>query len=272
MPSRMIDYDAIWTSDKLALCKETFRHEYLWLYGLADANGCFEINLNAIRSRVAVLRPKLGCARLQNIFDEFEAHGLLFIWASNRKRYGFWTNSDRPGRLPPTKERHRYKRFAPDIPKEGLTEYLSRANRDAIVSGSPTGVGVGIGVGIGDGIGVGDGAPGARGVGALLASPASSASAPASSSGTLAQTASDPHPFEKESTSKTKPRKGIFCYYCENFFSESEFQKHKCAAQTRSGWECITCHATLKTISELKTHRQTNHKSMEQARAAASTA
>ena len=141
----MIDYDALWFSDRLANCKESYRVEYSWLYGLADATGCFELNSHGIKARVSAIRPKLSFARLEKIFADFEAHGLLFVWISNGKRYGFWTNSDRPGRLPPAKRAPSLsKRFAPDVPKEELVAYDSRFSSDSVARTSPLGVGVGL--------------------------------------------------------------------------------------------------------------------------------
>jgi hypothetical protein len=154
MPSRMIDFDNLWTSDKLAACSESVRGEYTWLYGLADAHGTFEINLRAIHSRVGAIRPKLSAKRIDRILEEFHQHGMLFKWESNGKTYGFWTGSDRSGRLPKRSERHRYKRFGPDVPEQGLAEYESRFRRDALANGSRAGVGVGVGFGL-DGKGYG---------------------------------------------------------------------------------------------------------------------
>ena len=70
MPSRMIDFDALWSSDKLRAVKESARVEYTWFYGLADAYGCFEINIAAIHSRVSSIRPKLSVSRITTILEE----------------------------------------------------------------------------------------------------------------------------------------------------------------------------------------------------------
>src|SRR4029077_1650008 len=43
MPKRVLDFDAMWGSDKLAACAPWAQAEYAWLYGLADASGCFEV-------------------------------------------------------------------------------------------------------------------------------------------------------------------------------------------------------------------------------------
>ncbi len=39
MPKRVLDFDALWASDKLAACADWAQAEYAWLYGLADASG-----------------------------------------------------------------------------------------------------------------------------------------------------------------------------------------------------------------------------------------
>src|SRR5579864_1929269 len=64
MPKRVIDFDAMWGSDKLAACAEWAQAEYAWLYGLADASGCFELtNLRVIWGRVAAIRRNLSLNR-----------------------------------------------------------------------------------------------------------------------------------------------------------------------------------------------------------------
>ena len=125
VPPRLIDYEALWSSDKLAACAPWAQAEYAWLYGLADPNGSFELtNLRVIWGKVAAIRKELSFDRLQQIFVEFEAQGLLFTWFEGRKRYAHWTGSDKPGRLPRQSWRKRLKRFAPDVPQDQLLEYI----------------------------------------------------------------------------------------------------------------------------------------------------
>ena len=127
MPKRVIDFDALWASDKLASCAEWAQSEYAWLYGLADASGSFELtNLRVIWGRVAAIRKNLSLERLQEIFDEFIARGLLFTWEENGKRYGHWTGSDVPGRLPARSWRVRLQKLAPPVPAEALAAYSAR--------------------------------------------------------------------------------------------------------------------------------------------------
>ena len=139
MPKRVIDFDALWASDKLASCAEWAQSEYAWLYGLADASGSFEMtNLRVIWGRVAAVRKNLTLERLGEIFDEFIARGLLFTWEEKGKRYGHWTGSDVPGRLPPPSWRMRLEKLAPPVPRQALAAYSAGfgGSREGIVLGA----------------------------------------------------------------------------------------------------------------------------------------
>ena len=130
MPKRVLDFDAMWGSDKLAACAAWAQAEYAWLYGLADASGCFELtNLRVIWGRVAAIRGNLTIERLEQVFAEFQDKGLLFVWEHEGKRYAHWTGSDVPGRLPPPSWRMRLERFATPVPKHRLAEYMGRFAR-----------------------------------------------------------------------------------------------------------------------------------------------
>jgi hypothetical protein len=133
MPKRVLDFDALWSSDKLAACAPWAQAEYAWLYGLADCNGSFELtNLRVIWGRVAAIRHALTLERLEQIFAEFIAQGLLFTWESGGKRYGHWTGSDQPGRLPPPSWRARLERLAPAVPKVELAAFMARFSQSKI--------------------------------------------------------------------------------------------------------------------------------------------
>ncbi len=130
MPKRVLDFDAMWASDKLASCAGWAQAEYAWFYGLADASGSFEMtNLRVIWGRVAAIRSNLTIVRLEQIFDEFIARGLLFTWEESGKRYGHWTGSDVPGRLPPPSWRARLEKLAPPVPQKQLAAYVARFSR-----------------------------------------------------------------------------------------------------------------------------------------------
>ncbi len=137
MPKRVIDFDAMWGSDKLAACAAWAQVEYAWLYGLADASGCFEMtNLRVIWGRVAAIRANLTMERLEQVFAEFEDKGLLFVWEHEGKRYAHWTGSDVPGRLPPPSWRMRMEKYAPPVPRQRLAEYMARFARGRAAMGS----------------------------------------------------------------------------------------------------------------------------------------
>ncbi len=126
MPKRVIDFDAMWASDKIAACAEWAQAEYAWLYGMADCAGCFELtNLRVIWGRVAAIRRSFSIERLEQVLNEFQDKGLLFVWNESGKRYGHWTGSDVPGRLPPPSWRNRLERLAPAVPRDLFAKYVS---------------------------------------------------------------------------------------------------------------------------------------------------
>jgi hypothetical protein len=126
MPKRVIDFDAVWASDKLSNCAPWARAEYTWIYGLADSNGSFELtNLRVIFGRAYAIRDDVSIPHLSLALEEFQGKGLLFVWEENGKKYGHWTGSDVPGRLPPPSWRARLERLAPPVPQAALATYLS---------------------------------------------------------------------------------------------------------------------------------------------------
>jgi hypothetical protein len=157
VPKRVIDFEAMWGSDKIDACPEWAQAEYAWIYGLADANGSFELsNLRVPYSKVAAIRKNLPFERFEQIIGEFNEKGLLFVWSENGKRYGHWTNSDRPGRLPqPTRRGPRYGPiFAPQVPKCELQAYLTRSltrcDKESVARDAESVLGLGLGVGKGE--------------------------------------------------------------------------------------------------------------------------
>jgi hypothetical protein len=160
MPKRVLDFDALWASDKIAACEEWAQPEYAWCYGLADANGSFELtNLRVIHGKVAAIRKNFSLERLEQVIDEFHDKGLLFIWDDNGKRYGHWTASDKPGRLP--RESRRTPRYgpilAPPVQKDQLNAYVthcaSRCDTKPVALRHKSVGGLGLGLGVGKGVG-----------------------------------------------------------------------------------------------------------------------
>ena len=93
--------------------------------------------MRVIWGRVAAIRKSRSLERLQQIFDEFIARGLLFTWEENGKRYGHWTGSDVPGRLPRRSWRARLEKLAPPVPCEALAAYSARfgGSKEVMVTG-----------------------------------------------------------------------------------------------------------------------------------------
>jgi len=158
MAPRLIDFPALWSSDKLYACASWARCEYAWLYGLADAHGSFELtNLRVAHGPVSAIREDLTLDKLEACLKEFNEHGLLFTWSQNGKKYGHWTNCE--GRLPPKSIRDRYARFAPPVPEKELHEYratFSTPDVESIKTDSRPGLDVAM-TGYGEGEGKGDG-------------------------------------------------------------------------------------------------------------------
>lgn len=131
MPKRLIDFDSLWTSSRLLNCTPKARVDYLWIYGIADAGGSFEMtSMRSIWAKVSVIRPDLTLSRLKLDFKQYEGHGLLFKWSENCKVFGHWVGSTKDGRLPSPSTKARYYLVCPYPPTEKLQEYESRFNRD----------------------------------------------------------------------------------------------------------------------------------------------
>jgi hypothetical protein len=129
MPKRVIDGDAIWGSNRLTTVPPSAQREYPWLYPLADSNGSFEItNLRTIWGKVYINRPDVpDVQNLDAILRDYNNRGLLFIWEQGGKRYAHWTNSHKPGRLPPKSRRaiRHENLLAPIVPTAELEKYTS---------------------------------------------------------------------------------------------------------------------------------------------------
>lgn len=132
MPKRVLDGDAMWGSTKLSECPEWAIPFYAWLYPLADANGSFELtNPRVLWCKVAAILPSLTLETLTELIHIFEDRGLLFTWTEHGKRYGHWTGSEKPGRLPqPARRTARYgPLLAPVVPVEQLQSFQLRQQK-----------------------------------------------------------------------------------------------------------------------------------------------
>jgi hypothetical protein len=138
MPKRVIDGEALWRSDKLSRVEPAWvRSEYANLIPLALANGVFESDAKRIWSQVySYNRPYMGIEEVKTILAALERARLLFRWRdASGKEWGYWTNSDKPGRLPPASHRARFV-CGPEPPQEELRQFLAGPSTEFI----PTGV------------------------------------------------------------------------------------------------------------------------------------
>jgi hypothetical protein len=204
MPKRLIDYEAVWSSYKLSQCKPSTRVEYLWIYGLADAGGSFDMtNLRSLWGKVSPIRPNLTLKKFKSVLADFEKHGLLFTWTVKEKKFGHWVGSRLAGRLPAPSQKSRFYFVCPEPPRQELEAYTSgvgsRQKLD-LHQGSGLNQDVeGIGIekeGKSRGIGFGIGAP-------TVAEPRSPAPDTAQSTAAQPAAALTPPVYEKE---KTKPQ------------------------------------------------------------------
>jgi len=152
MPSRLIDYENLWTSTKLGrLPREEDREAFLWIFGMADGHeGVFEADPLLIWQKTcAYLRPSHSPATIGRLLDELERVKLLFRFQWKGKTLGHWVGIKRPGRLPPPSKMKRSPSKYPGPPQDLLEAFLSEgtapedgplfANRKIVVEGYSAG-------------------------------------------------------------------------------------------------------------------------------------
>jgi hypothetical protein len=135
MPKRIVDGEALWGSDTLALVKpESIRSEYANLIPLALANGVFECDHRHIWTAVySFNRPSVTQDEVNSMLNEFERVKLLFRWRDQEsgKLWGFWVKIDKPGRLPaPTRQGH--EKLGPNPPEDLLRAFLAEPISDVV--------------------------------------------------------------------------------------------------------------------------------------------
>lgn len=153
MPKRVVDGEGVWRSKKIKMMKIEYRAEYANLIPLAEANGVFEADTEAIWADVyAFNRPDISVDAVGDILDELERVGLLRRWQENGKTWGYWEGIEKSGRLPKPSEVVKYKNLPPP-PISGDSAETKPKNSDHPAAG--IGIGIGIGLGSGTGLGIG---------------------------------------------------------------------------------------------------------------------
>jgi hypothetical protein len=161
MPKRVLDGEALWTSDKLGQVEPVaFRAEYANLLPLALGNGAFEAEPKKVWLKVyGYNRPDVSTDMVAAIFSEFERVKMLFRWkAADGKVYGYWVGIDKSGRLPPPSH-VKYEKRGPDVPADLLAQFLRAGYQgdtkaEAWVPQGNTLIGLGFGKELGIGSGV----------------------------------------------------------------------------------------------------------------------
>jgi hypothetical protein len=136
MPKRVIDGEALWTSDKLSEVQPLeYRAEFANLLPLSLANGVFECAPAKIfRAVYAYNRPDRTVQDVTKILDEFERVKMFFRWQEpDGKWWGHFVGVDKPGRLPADSRKDREK-LGPEPPPNKLREFLN-----AVTAGYPEG-------------------------------------------------------------------------------------------------------------------------------------
>lgn len=153
MPKRIVDGDAIATSEKIAAVQSpSYRAEFAYLLTFALADGTFEADPRLIWTKYyAFNREDITQETIAAILAEYERVDLLRRWKVENKTWGWWVGNDKPGRLPKPSD-VKAGRYGVGV---GVPDAVR--NR-AIVSpqGSDNGAtGLGVGKGLGEGRGEG---------------------------------------------------------------------------------------------------------------------
>jgi hypothetical protein len=154
MPKRIVDGNALWTSDKLLLVNPKYKAEYAYLIPLAFANGTFICDARLVWHVVySYNRPEITPEIVGEILNEFERAKMLFRWrGEDGKVWGYWVGINHPGRLPRLSRQDHEKRGL-EVPIDLLQEFLSDTSGAPLVYRGDTDPALGLGKGKGKGEG-----------------------------------------------------------------------------------------------------------------------
>jgi hypothetical protein len=132
MPKRYICGDSIARSKKLRNVQPVrYRAELALLLTLGLGNGTFECDPILVhRDLYSYNRPDISVDDVEAMFNEFERTKLLFRFQDkDGTEWGWWTGSDKPGRLMAESLRGRYKQGA-TLPKDKLARFMAEKPAD----------------------------------------------------------------------------------------------------------------------------------------------
>jgi hypothetical protein len=156
MPKRVVDGDAIATSEKLTkVDPPKYRAEFSLLLTLALANGVFEADPRKVWAKLyAFNRPDLTPEMTAEMLDQYEKAKMLFRWkAEDEKLWGYWVGIEKRGRLPGESRWGSNEKMGPLVPKDKLAEFVGHSLFPDGNGSHPGGNSSRLGIGIGNGIG-----------------------------------------------------------------------------------------------------------------------
>jgi hypothetical protein len=162
MPKRIVDGEALWTSNKLKLLRLEHQAEYPYLIPLASANGSFICDPHLIWHKAySFNRQHITPTKVEAMLVDFEQAKMLFRWkADDGKVWGYWVGINQVGRLPSVSRKDHEKR-GKEVPDALLKDFLAgeTAHGQPVANQWSTSGCLGLGSGLGKGIGKGLGGP-----------------------------------------------------------------------------------------------------------------
>lgn len=135
---RMVDYGALWNSDKVRQLEPRHQSEVAYLFGLANEFGKFECDARSIWAQ-AYSRNRVDWSvdDVAALLDDFARVKLLFRWtAAGGKVWAFFVGTHKPSRLLPPSKRENAPR-GPKIPRDAFCEFLGEDAFNAYVAECP---------------------------------------------------------------------------------------------------------------------------------------
>jgi len=144
MPTRTMNGEALWSSTRVErLPEEWVKDAYCWMHSLALDDGSFECDSRMVWHKCYSGIRKMTVAEVAYALDCMERERLLFRWLQVGQRalpykldalgnhagkvWGYWTNIDRPGRLPAKSDR---RKVGPGVPQRLLERFLNGQEKD----------------------------------------------------------------------------------------------------------------------------------------------
>lgn len=121
MPKRIIDGEALWTSQRVKRLKPENRLHYPYWIAMTWFNGVMEADMEAVRSKCySYMFPEVTVDRIADIFADFVDTGLVGTWEQDGRTYAYFRGSDATGRTLPPSEKKNYKQpsWAPNPPED----------------------------------------------------------------------------------------------------------------------------------------------------------